>query len=63
MRIINVHKLQLQFDDNGQPPKVQARDVIELINGVLAANSSLVGDAQLIAHPDEIEIEKAEIES
>ena len=60
MKIINVHKLQLQFDSNGQPPDEQVRQVIVRINIVLERYRWAFGSPQLIVHPDEIEIEETE---
>ena len=55
MSVITVHGLQLQFDSNGQPPEVQAKQVFDAINGILAQNEGRLGGAQLISHRDEIE--------
>jgi hypothetical protein len=64
MKIITLHRVEIQFDadqithgTNGQ----QADQAIELINLVLQRNPDGLG-AQLIVHPDEIEIETRQSE-
>jgi len=61
MRTITVHQLVLQFDADqitqGKPQQ-QTNQAIDLINMVLQREPFGLG-AQLIAHPDEIEVESA----
>ena len=61
MKIITIHRLSLQFDSGRITQgsnQEQAEQAVELINGVL--RRELFGlAAQLIATPDEIEVEPA----
>lgn len=62
MKSITIHRLSLQFDANqithGGREK-QARQAVELINGVLQREPFGLG-AQLIDTPDEIEVASGE---
>jgi hypothetical protein len=62
MKTITIHRLALQFDA-GQltlgTAEDQARQAVELINSVLNREPFGLG-AQLIATPDEIEVESNE---
>ena len=59
MKVITVHRLSLQFDANqithGKTEQ-QVREAVNLINLTLQREPFGLG-AQLIVHPDEIEIE------
>ena len=59
MKVITVRRVDLQFDANqithGKKEQ-QAREAIELVNLTLQREPFGLG-AQLIVHPDEIEIE------
>ena len=61
MKIITVHRLSLQFDagqiTHGNNEQ-QAREAVDLINLTLQREPFGLG-AQLIVHPDEIEIESS----
>ena len=64
MKIITVHRLSLQFDANqithGKTEQ-QLRQAVELINLTLQREPFGLG-AQLIVHPDEIEVESRQID-
>ena len=64
MKIITVHRLSLQFDANqithGKTAQ-QTRQAVELINLTLQREPFGLG-AQLIVHPDEIEVESRHID-
>ena len=64
MKVITVHRLSLQFDANqithGNNEQ-QVRQAVELINLTLQREPFGLG-AQLIVHPDEIEIESHRID-
>ena len=64
MRAITVHRLSLQFDA-GQITRGtddnQAREAVKLINLILQREPFGLG-AQLIVHPDEIEVESHPID-
>ena len=59
MKIITIHRLSLQFDadqiTHGQSEK-QVRQAVDLINLTLEREPFGLG-AQLIVHPDEIEVD------
>ena len=57
MKIINIHKLQLQFDADDGDMERQAVDVVDRINGILSVNSGQVSNAQIVMHMDEVEVE------
>jgi hypothetical protein len=61
MKIITIHRLSLQFDANqithGRNEQ-QVREAVDLINLSLQREPFGLG-AQLIVHPDEIEIESS----
>ena len=63
MKVITVHRLSLQFDANqvthGKTEQ-QFRQAVDLINLTLQREPFGLG-AQLIVHPDEIEIESRRI--
>lgn len=65
MKSITVHRLSLQFDADqitrGNSEQ-QARDAVELINAVLQREPFGLS-AQLIAAPDEIEVECEEMQN
>ena len=64
MKIITVHRLSLQFDANqithGKTEQ-QLRQAVDLINLTLQREPFGLG-AQLIVHPDEIEVESRQID-
>lgn len=64
MKVINIHRLQLQFTANsltkGSPSK-QANSAINQINRVIDGALPGLG-AELISHRDEVEIETDEVE-
>ena len=64
MKVITVHRLSLQFDANqithGKTEQ-QVRAAVELINLTLQREPFGLG-AQLIIHPDEIEVESRQID-
>ena len=64
MKIITVHRLSLQFDANqitqGKTEQ-QLRQAVDLINLTLQREPFGLG-AQLIVHPDEIEVESRTID-
>ena len=64
MKAITVHRLSLQFDA-GQITRGsddnQAREAVKLINLILQREPFGLG-AQLIVHPDEIEVESHRID-
>ena len=65
MKVITVHRLSLQFDANqithGNNEQ-QVREAVDLINLILQREPFGLG-AQLIVHPDEIEIESSRFDS
>ena len=65
MKIITVHRLSLQFDANqitqGKTEQ-QLRQAVDLINLTLQREPFGLG-AQLIVHPDEIEVESRQFDS
>ena len=65
MKAITIHRLSLQFDGDqithGNDEQ-QAKQAVDLINGVLQRQPFGLA-AQLIATPDEIEVESAEEEA
>ena len=65
MKIITIHRLSLQFDPgqitHGRKEQ-QVRQAVELINLTLQREPFGLG-AQLIVHPDEIEIESRQSDS
>jgi len=64
MKTITVHGLDLQFDaDQFTIGNIenQAEQAIALINGVLQRDPYGLG-AQLISHPDEIDVDAQELE-
>ena len=65
MRTITVRRLELQFDADqitAGPAEAQARQAIDQINLTLQRQPFGLG-AQLISHPDEIEIESAPVDT
>ena len=64
MKVITVHRLSLQFDANqithGKTEQ-QLRQAVDLINLTLQREPFGLG-AQLIVHPDEIEVESRQID-
>jgi hypothetical protein len=64
MKVITVHRVSLQFDANqithGRNEQ-QVRAAVDLINLTLQREPFGLG-AQLIVHPDEIEIESSRID-
>ena len=64
MKVITVHRLSLQFDANqvtrGKTEQ-QAREAVKLINLALQREPFGFG-AQLLVHPDEIEVESRTID-
>ena len=64
MKVITVHRLSLQFDANqithGKTEQ-QLRQAVELVNLTLQREPFGLG-AQLIVHPDEIEVESRRID-
>ena len=59
MKIITIHRLSLQFDANQVThgnKEQQTRQAVDLINLTLQREPFGLG-AQLIVHPDEIEVE------
>ena len=59
MKVITVRRIDLQFDANQithGTPEQQVRQAVELVNLTLQREPFGLG-AQLIVHPDEIEIE------
>ena len=64
MKAITLHRLSLQFDagqiTRGSDDK-QAREAVKLINLILQREPFGLG-AQLIVHPDEIEVESHPID-
>ena len=64
MKVITVHRLSLQFDANqithGKTEQ-QLRQAVELVNLTLQREPFGLG-AQLIVHPDEIEVESRQID-
>ena len=64
MKIITVHRLSSQFDANqitqGKTEQ-QLRQAVDLINLTLQREPFGLG-AQLIVHPDEIEVESRQID-
>jgi hypothetical protein len=65
VKVITVHRLSLQFDANqithGNNEQ-QVREAVDLINLILQREPFGLG-AQLIVHPDEIEIESSRFDS
>ena len=64
MKIITVHRLSLQFDANQithGTTEQQLRQAVDLINLTLQREPFGLG-AQLIIHPDEIEVESRQID-
>ena len=59
MKVITIRRVDLQFDADQVPhgsPEEQVRQAIEQLNVILQRQPFGLG-AQLIVHPDEIEIE------
>ena len=64
MKVITVHRLSLQFDANQVThgkTELQVREAVNLINLTLQREPFGLG-AQLIVHPDEIEVESRQFD-